>query len=86
MAETWETFKTSVSRLVSNIADDVDDEDEYESSDEEVQIVGSEDTDLVEIDSPAPATPSGFSSEASAKVKLLLDSLHRPTASEPSRK
>ena len=87
MAETWETTKTPVSRLVSKIVDDADDEDEYESSDEEeVQIVSSEDTDLVEIESPAPATPSGSSSEASATVKFLLDSLHKPTASELSRK
>ena len=35
MAETWETTKMPVSRLVSKIVDDADDEDEYESSDEE---------------------------------------------------
>ena len=51
MAETWETTKTPVLRLVSKRVDDADDEDKHDSSDEEeVQIVGSEDTDLVEID------------------------------------
>ena len=83
MAETCETRD----KIVSKIIDDADDEDEHKSSDEEeVQIISNEDTDTIEVDSPAPATSSCYSSDTSAKVKSLLDSLHRPTASELSRK
>ena len=77
MAKTCEMPNT----LVSKIVDNVDDEDEHESSDEEKV-----DMDPVEVDSSAPVTLSGSSSDASAKVKPLLDSLLRPTASERSRK
>ena len=75
--------ETIASKIVDN------DDDEYESSDEEeVQIISNEDTDLVGDveDSPASVTPSYSSSDASAKVRSILDSLHRPTASELSRK
>ena len=79
-------MKCEIRTLVSKIVDDVDDKDENESSDEgEVQIVGNKDTGPVEVGSPAVA-PSGSSSDASAKVKSLFDSFHRPTASELSRK
>ena len=43
------------------------------SREEEVQIVSNKDMDPFEVDSPAPATSSCSSSDASAKVKSLLD-------------
>ena len=55
MLETCEVQDT----LVSKIVNDADNEDEHKSSDkEEVKIVGNEDMDPIEVDSPSPVTHS----------------------------